>query len=220
MPSPPLRTVPLPTPHPRADRPLALTPRVRDPDMRNARHVSMTDRHVDDTIKLVLTVARLGEMDLSGWWQSHGLDRAGAYVLRRSFPRTWRAAGLQLDIASAARRHSDALGARPTAIHLFSDHLPCRRWALAWLAEEKKSDGNELMESLAAWDRGAAVDALANWAGQPAYGEQIAEGLLLGRVTPAELADDEQAADIGRQLAAAYGGLERDFVAPYFDLAT
>jgi hypothetical protein len=32
-------------------------------------------------IDLVLGVARLGEAGLRGWWQSHGLDQAGQYVL-------------------------------------------------------------------------------------------------------------------------------------------
>ena len=74
-------------------------------------------------IDLLLGVARLGEAGLRGWWQSHGLDQAGQYVLGGSFPRTWRCAALELAIASAKRRHEETLG-RPTALHLFSDELP------------------------------------------------------------------------------------------------
>jgi hypothetical protein len=91
----------------------------------------------EETTRLVLGVARLGEQDLTGWWGSHGLDRAGSYVLARSFRRTWRSAALELDIEAAARRHDDATAGRTTALHLFSDELPFRRWATAWLAEQK-----------------------------------------------------------------------------------
>ena len=61
-----------------------------------------------ETVKLVLGVARLGEVDLAGWWGSHGLDRVGRYVLSRSFRRTWQVAALELDILSATRRHNEA----------------------------------------------------------------------------------------------------------------
>ena len=59
---------------------------------------------------------RLGEAGLRGWWQSHGLDQAGQYVLGGSFPRTWRCAALELAITSAKRRQEEMLG-RPTALH-------------------------------------------------------------------------------------------------------
>src|SRR5680860_350034 len=89
-----------------------------------------------DIVRLVLGVARLGENDLRGWWRGHALDDTGQYVLSSMFRRTWRPAALQLDISVAARMHDELLG-RSTALHLFSDLLPCRRWATGWLAEQK-----------------------------------------------------------------------------------
>src|SRR3954468_14959375 len=89
-----------------------------------------------DTVRLALGVSRLGEKDLRGWWQGHALDRTGQYVLSSMFRRTWRPAALELDIAAATRHHSELLG-RASAVHLFSDRLPFRRWASAWLAEQK-----------------------------------------------------------------------------------
>ncbi len=83
----------------------------------------------EEASRLVLGVARLGEMDLAGWWSTHGLDHTGRYVLAKAFKRTWRSAALELDLVSAARRHDDALTGRRTALHLFSDELPFRRWA-------------------------------------------------------------------------------------------
>lgn len=43
----------------------------------------------DKLLKLRLTVARFGEMDLAKWWNTKGqLGRLGATALRRGFPRT------------------------------------------------------------------------------------------------------------------------------------
>ena len=106
-----------------------------------------------DTIRLVLGVARLGENDLQGWWQGHAMDRTGQYVLSGMFRRTWRSAALELDMAAATRMHNELLR-RPTALHLFSDLLPFRRWAVSWLAEQKTSeDTHPLLSSARTLDR-------------------------------------------------------------------
>src|SRR4051794_21965429 len=83
-----------------------------------------------DIVCLVLGVARLGENDLRGWWQGHALDRTGQYVLSSMFRPTGRPAALQLDVAAAARKHDELLG-QSTAMYLFSDLLPFRRWVSA-----------------------------------------------------------------------------------------
>src|SRR5437868_436451 len=114
--------------------------------MRVTEPIAETDR----AIRLVLGVARLGEQGLRGWWRSHGLGKGGQYVLTRSFPRTWRAAALELDILSAAYRHDDLLE-RSTALHLFSSAFPFRRWAEAWLSEQKTLAPDPLFDELAGW---------------------------------------------------------------------
>lgn len=173
---------------------------------------------LQQTIRLVLGVARFGEADLAGWWYSHGLDQAGTYVLSRAFPRTWRSAALQIDLISAGRRHEDALGGRSTAVHLFSHELPCRRWANAWLAEEKTaSTPDPLFETLASWDTESARRTLVEWAGKPTGSEVRGEGLFLGQVGRQEL--EEQAHEVARKLTAAYLVVEGPFRAPYVDLA-
>ena len=44
---------------------------------------------LDHLLKLRLVVARHGEMDLAGWWNTNGmLGRHGAIALKRGFPRT------------------------------------------------------------------------------------------------------------------------------------
>jgi hypothetical protein len=169
-------------------------------------------------IDLVLGVARLGESGLRGWWQSHGLDQAGQYVLGGSFPRTWRSAALELAITSAKRRQEEMLG-RPTALHLFSDELPFRRLANAWLAEQKTGGDTSRIDSFANWTTEAAIDSLRSWTGSTSAGEVVGSGLLLGRLSEAELCDAAALASIAKQLAAAYLDQSGDFRAPYFDLA-
>jgi hypothetical protein len=174
---------------------------------------------VEGTVRLVLGVARLGEADLAGWWSTHGLDRAGRYVLRRSFRRTWRAAALELDIESAAQRHHDATAGRRTALHLFSDELPFRRWATSWLAEQKSvTDINPMFEELGEWDLGTARAAIIGWTGGAPRAETVGEGLRLGELTRAEMDEADAFMPAARLLAATYATIEGPFRAPYFDL--
>lgn len=168
-------------------------------------------------IDLVLGVARLGEAGLRGWWQSHGLDQAGQYVLGGSFPRTWLCAALELAVASAKRRHEEMLG-RPTALHLFSDELPFHRLTRAWLAEQKTGGDTSRIDCFANWTTETAVVSLRSWAGMSVTGEVVGTGLLLGRLNNAELRDSETLTSIAKQLTAGYVDQPRDFRAPYFDL--
>lgn len=172
---------------------------------------------VQKTVRLVLGVARLGEADLAGWWNSHGLDRPGSYVLSRSFRRTWRPAALQIDLISAGKRHEDALGGRATALHLFSHDLQCRRWANAWLAEQKTaSKPDPLFDELARWRPDSARQALAEWTEGTQDGEIRGEGLFLGTVTRDAL--QAHSFQIVRSLASAYLSIQGPFRAPYLDL--
>ena len=178
------------------------------------------DIGVGHVVRFVLSVARIGEADLRGWWNCHGLDRVGSFVLERTFPRTWRSTALELDVLSARRRHDDALSARRSALHLFSDELPFRRWAAAWLSEQKTApDVDELLYELGGWDNGTATKRLREWTGAPEPGETIGGGLLLGRVPEHHLQDRAALETIARRLASAYLGLDGPFRAPYFDLA-
>lgn len=174
---------------------------------------------VEETTKLVLGVARLGEVDLGGWWGSHGLDRAGAYVLARTFRRTWASAALELDIEAARRRHEDATGGRRTALHMFSDELPFRRWAMAWLAEQKTaSELSPLFDELASWDLSAARATIEHWGGQTPKLEVVGEGLRVGALSRSALDDPSVLILAARLLAGAYLTIDKPFRVPYFDL--
>jgi hypothetical protein len=174
-----------------------------------------------NAVRLVLGVARLGENDLRGWWQGHAMDRTGQYVLSGMFRRTWRPAALELDMAAATLMHNDLLG-RPSALHLFSDLLPFRRWAASWLAEQKTSeDMDPLLSTLEAWTAETAAESVRGWSGQsqPARGEHLGEGLLVGRMTAIDLADPSTLLGAAQVLAAAYLDQTGPLRPPYFDLA-
>jgi hypothetical protein len=55
---------------------------------------------------------------------------------------------------------------RPTALHLFSDELPFRRLATAWLAEQKAGGDTSRIESFASWTTETSVDSLRSWTAQ------------------------------------------------------
>lgn len=63
---------------------------------------------LDQLLKLRLVVARFGELDLAGWWNTKGqLGRLGAAALRRGFPRTHLFAQARAVFAVAAHRCSE-----------------------------------------------------------------------------------------------------------------
>ena len=170
-------------------------------------------------VALVLGIARLGEVELRGWWHAHGLGPVGRYVLGDMFRwRTAKASGVELDILSASRRQEQILD-RPTALHLFSDWLPLRRLALAWLAERKTAESDPLLDRLAVWDLDAASRDLAEWtAGAQQSAEAVGPGLLLGTLTLIELEDEVALRSVAKQLCAAYLPQGAELCPPYFDL--
>lgn len=174
-----------------------------------------------EVVRLVLGVARMGENDLRGWWKGHALDRTGQYVLSDMFPRTWRPAGMELDVAAATRMHEELLG-RSTALHLFSDLLPFHRWATGWLAEQKTApEPDPLLGVLEVWSAQDSTDTLRAWCGaaQQGGGEPLGDGLLLGRLTSSEIVDAATLQHTARLLAAAYLDQTGPLRPPYFDLA-
>ena len=116
-------------------------------------------------MKLRLVVARVGEMDLARWWNTHGqLGSLGTSVLRRGFPRTHHFAQARSVFAVAARRCREVYDA-PGAVTLW--YLPSaiqdefdQRWedwlddAASWTTffTEVASCGPSLMEELTRLD--------------------------------------------------------------------
>jgi hypothetical protein len=172
-------------------------------------------------IRLVLGIARLGENDLWGWWNGHALDRTGQYVLSSMFRRTWRSGALQLDVSAATRMHDELLG-RSTALHMFSDGLPFRRWATGWLGEQKTTEGDaDLLTTLETWSADQATSTLRSWSGgiDSPQGESLGNGLLLGRLSSADLEDHGVLLQTARLLCVSYLDQTGVLRPPYFDLA-
>jgi hypothetical protein len=176
---------------------------------------------VHEVIRLVLGIARLGENDLRGWWSGHALDRTGQYVLSSMFRRTWRPAALELDVLAAARIHDELLG-RSTALHMFSDGLPFRRWATGWLGEQKTANGTaDLLTALESWTADQAMRKLRDWSRsiESPKGEILGNGLLLGRLSSPDLEDPGVLLQVARTLCVSYLDQAGALRPPYFDLA-
>ncbi len=172
-------------------------------------------------IWLTLGVARLGEANLLGWWRSRGLTQAGQYVLGESLPISWELSALEGDVSCATLRHDEVL-ARPTALHLFSDALPARHLALAWL-REAKAEGrrDDTVARFRAWTVHEARRDIVEWAALNApAGEVLGPGRRLGAVRSLDLKDPRRVGLIVRQLAAAYADQDTDIKFPYFDLSS
>ena len=167
----------------------------------------------DHSVVQVLAVVRLGDLDHRGWWQSHGLDETGSFVLQRSFKRTWAATAMELSMASARVRHDEALG-RVDAVHLFSDELPLYRLVESWLLEQKLED------DMSAFERYQTATTQELFAALPESrgGERRGGGLFLGSVTRADLDDGDRLAKIVDDLLGGYRESGDGFVAPYVDL--
>ncbi len=85
--------------------------------MRPSGNVQSPD--LDLLLKLRLTVARFGKMDLARWWNTRGqLSSLGASALRRGFPRTHRFAQARSVFAVAAHRCNE-LFAPPGCVTLW-----------------------------------------------------------------------------------------------------
>jgi hypothetical protein len=173
---------------------------------------------VPPSVRLLLSVARLGEADLTGWWNSRGFGDVGEYLLTDLFPRTWAVAGAELAVLSAAKRQHDALPDRDDIVHLFGEPFPAFAHALEWLAELKTGGDAAFLEELRSWASVAdAVEAIGAASGA-AQGERIGATLRLGTLPAAGLGDLEQVEATARSLAAAYVGQGADLAVPYFDL--
>ena len=176
----------------------------------------MDSAKVDDVVRDTICVARLGEADLRNWWASRAFGTAGRVVLKQRLPRTWRMAAVELDLASATNRHNDVIN-RPNAVHLFSDNWPVRRWAAAWVAEQKTAPEpatlfDELehasLEAIEAHLQPGNVDKA-----RPAAGAH-----RMGTINRSDLDNHTAIVYAARTLATAYVGSE-SFIVPYLEVS-
>ena len=119
---------------------------------------------LDRLLKLRLVVARYGEMDMAGWWNTNGmLGRYGAIALARGLPRTHRFAQARV-VFSVARSRCQELFDAPGSVTLW--RLPAdiedrfdEHWQ-AWLGDG--DSWNPFFDDLATLEESSLLSALRN----------------------------------------------------------
>lgn len=140
---------------------------------------------LDRLLKLRLVVARYGEMDGAGWWNTNGvLDKKGSLLMSRGFPKTRRFAQARLVFEVARARSAERFSSVPGTITLWS--LPARleeefdaKWA-QWI--EDSDSWKELFDSL-----------------------EGTNGDLLAMLRERGLLDSQQESEVGRMRRSAEG---------------
>ena len=78
---------------------------------------------LDRLLKLRLVVARYGEMDLAGWWNTNGmLGRYGAIALARGLPRTHHFTQARV-VFSVAKARCQELFDAPGSVTLWNEEV-------------------------------------------------------------------------------------------------
>lgn len=173
------------------------------------------DAYLDEIVRTVALVARLGEADRRGWWGTHSFGPAGRVVLKNRLSRTWRMAAVELDIAAARNRHDEIID-RPNAIHLFSDNWPVRRWTSAWVAEQKTADPPD---AFFAELESTSEDELADWLRKSSAQHALTgSAVRIGTIDRALFADAELLAPSVALLTAVYADMGQ-FTVPYLEVA-
>ena len=166
--------------------------------------------------KTVVRIARLGEQDQFGWFGTRSFGAAGRVVLGQRLPRTWRMAAVELDIASAMNRHNEILDRR-NAVHLFSDNWPVRRWATAWVSEQKTATPPDIFfENLESATQEEVTSLLQESAAKlpPVSGQAV----RMGSISATEFTAPELLLPAVNALAATYLQLGDRFVVPYMEI--
>lgn len=168
-----------------------------------------------DVVRSVLLVARLGEVDRRSWWGTQSFGAAGRVVLKQRLPRTWRMAAVELDVAAARNRHDEIIE-RTNAVHLFSDNWPVRRWASAWLAEQKTADPpDEFLAKLEVIADEEIAELLRVPGAKPAISSNA---VRVGAVHRDALGSIEELAGSVRTLASVYTDMDA-FAVPYLEVS-
>lgn len=169
----------------------------------------------DKIVRQVLTVARLGETDHFGWWGTRSFGAAGRVVLQQRVPRTWQMAAIELDVASAANRNNDVID-RPNAVHLFSDNWPVRRWASAWVAEQKTSQPPDgFFDRL---ENASADELLADLPPVMHQLDSSSNAVAIGEVSASNFDQPDLLLPSVEHLVSAYAVLRSDFTVPYLEV--
>lgn len=177
-------------------------------------------------IRLRLIVARAGEKDGLGWWESEALSDAGRFVLKRLFPRSRDWAAVELALEAAQVRHRRLVGERPGAVTLFALGDATERVIGAELRRLRGAgagpEASPVMSSIedlrsALRERGGLGQD--DFDGAELQRMLVLQGIELAQLGRRQLADRGAILGIARTLAAAYTLSEPgSLTVPYFQM--
>ncbi|MCL6478741.1 MAG: BrxE family protein [Peptococcaceae bacterium] len=103
-------------------------------------------------------IARLGEKDFFGWWDSEVLTSAGQVALGRLFPKTGAWAGIELSIRAARLIHANLLS-ELRAVSLFDITQPYEKTIddFFYRAKAKATQASDALDSKESFDIGNIV---------------------------------------------------------------
>jgi len=172
-------------------------------------------------LSLRCRIARLGEKDVFGWWDSEASSPNGQYFLQLLFPKTGLWTGLEMAMAAARVRHS-ALIPKVRAVHLF-DLGPAAERSLEGLLRRLKVERADAtpFATLPETSNGEvrpALEAMGVSIGEFGPDAQTSStgSVCVGEITTKDLAEP---ARLARRLASAYVCSQKGrLVAPYLRL--
>lgn len=160
-----------------------------------------------DLFRLRWCIARLGENDAMGWWDSHALTPQGRFALGRIFQRTTDLSAADLSFRAARARHDEQVPDEDL-VHLFrlgeQVEGEFERWLMdrkaeGWEADVPETDGHDL-GSLSVTEALELMDVPVH----SEFQERTKRSVALGRdeVTPAT---PSRLIELSKRLAGAYG---------------
>lgn len=123
-------------------------------------------------------------------------------------------AAIELDVASAQRRCNEAIDRR-NAVHLFSDNWPIRRWASAWVAEQKTATP---VSGLFDLFEGASTDELLKLLPDEGPVDVSSKAVRVGEVPIAAFEDASSVLPHVRRLAGSFASMASGFSVPYLEV--
>lgn len=173
-----------------------------------------TSARFHELFSLRVAIARLGESDAFGWWNSYALTDVGEFALPRIFRRTPELTAAHLSLMAARLRHDQGVPKEPL-IHLFNFgeafEGSFERWLIEQKAEGQKPElpSKPAVDSVASALKASGID-LVEAEGGPDH-------LVLGTLREADLANPVARKKAATRLAGAYTASERGrLVIPYF----
>lgn len=172
-----------------------------------------------DLFRLRWCIARLGEKDAMGWWDSYALSEQGRFALGRIFKRTTELSAADLAFRAARDRHDEQVP-EEDLIHLFrlgeQVEGEFERWLMDRKAEGWQADNPETGEhdlgSLSVTEALEVMDVPVH----SDFQERTKQAVALGTADEATPETPSQLIELSTRLAGAYGlSSPGELAAPY-----